>query len=147
MNNMGEAILEGVAESLGLPRRHLIENEHKEHLGLMSMFHYPKDTYNRPDLWAVGEHTDYGLLIILMTSDKGLQVKNRNGAWVNIDPIEDTFIVNIGDTMEKITKGLYKSTVHRVRNTEGASRYSIPFFYDPGWDYEIKELDFVISSQ
>lgn len=100
----------------------------------MSMFHYPKDIVNNPEIWAVGEHTDYGLLIILMTSDKGLQVKNRKGQWINIDPIEDTYIVNIGDTMEKMTKGLYKSTIHRVRNTEGVSRYSIPFFYDPGWD-------------
>ncbi len=60
-------------------------------------------------------------------------------------PIEDTFIVNIGDTMEKITKGLYKSTIHRVRNT--VSRYPIPFFYDLRWDYEIKKLDFVITPE
>lgn len=33
-----------------------------------------------------------------------------------------------------MTKGLYKSTNHRVRNTQGVSRYSIPVFYDPGWD-------------
>lgn len=53
----------------------------------MSMFHYPKDIKKNSDHWAVGEHTDYGLLIILMTSDKGLQVKDRKGEWINIDPI------------------------------------------------------------
>jgi isopenicillin N synthase-like dioxygenase len=69
-----------------------------------------------------------------MTSDKGLQVKDRNGKWINVDPIRDTFIINVGDTLEKMTKGLYKSTIHRVRNTQGVSRYSIPVFFDPGWD-------------
>ena len=104
----------------------------------MSMFHYPYDKTRDPNKWAVGQHTDYGLLIMLMTSDKGLQVKGRNGQWINIDPIRNAFIINIGDNLEKMNKGLYKSTVHRVRNTQGVSRYSIPMFFDPGWDTEIK---------
>ena len=65
----------------------------------MSMFHYPFDETRDSNKWAVGEHTDYGLLIILMTSDKGLQVKDRKGKWINVDPIRDTFIINIGDTL------------------------------------------------
>jgi isopenicillin N synthase-like dioxygenase len=92
------------------------------------MFHYPRDS-----LLAGGEHTDYGFMTILMSSSKGLQVKSREGEWLNIDPIEDHFIINICDTLERMTKGLYKSSIHRVRNNQGVSRYSIPFFYDPGW--------------
>jgi isopenicillin N synthase-like dioxygenase len=51
-----------------------------------------------------------------MISDKGLQVKNRENEWVHIDPIPNTFVINIGDILEKMTRGLYKSTPHRVKN-------------------------------
>lgn len=69
-----------------------------------------------------------------MAGDKGLQIKNRKGGWVNVDPIEDTFIVNIGDVMEKMTKSLYRSTPHRVQKPKLADRYSVPYFYEPGWN-------------
>jgi isopenicillin N synthase-like dioxygenase len=49
--------------------------------------------------------------------------------------------------LEKITRGLYKSTPHRVRNTEKKSRYSVPYFYDPSWDAPIKELDLKIDEE
>ena len=47
----------------------------------------------------MGEHTDYGLLTILMISDKGLEVKNRKGEWVKVNPIPNTFVINIGDIL------------------------------------------------
>lgn len=80
-----------------------------------------------------------------MISDKGLQVKNRNDQWVAVDPIPNTFVINIGDILEKMTRRLYKSTPHRAKNIQGRSRYSVPYFYDPGWDAEIRELDIKVS--
>ena len=56
-----------------------------------------------------------------------------------------TFVVNIGDILERMTNGLYQSTPHRVRNTEGRSRYSVPYFYDADWDAPILELDLKVS--
>ena len=47
-------------------------------MGLLRIFHYPYDPNADPQLWAVGQHTDYGLMTILMIGDKGLQVKNVN---------------------------------------------------------------------
>lgn len=54
-------------------------------------------------------------------------------------------MINIGDILEKMTRGLYKSTPHRARNIQNVSRYSVPYFYDPGWDAEIKELELKVS--
>ena len=93
----------------------------------------------------MGEHTDYGVMTILMIGDKDLQVKNNENEWINVDPIPNTFVINIGDTLERMTRGLYKSTVHRAKNNLGKSRYSVPYFYDPDWDREIKELDIKVS--
>jgi isopenicillin N synthase-like dioxygenase len=44
-----------------------------------------------------------------------------------------------------MTRGLYKSSPHRVRNTSGKTRYAFPYFYDPGWKAEIKELDIKVD--
>jgi isopenicillin N synthase-like dioxygenase len=40
-----------------------------------------------------------------------------------------------------MTKGLYKSTPHRVE-VIGKERFSIPYFYDSGYDEKLFELDF-----
>lgn len=48
----------------------------KNHLDALRIFHYPHDEKVSKDIWGVGEHTDYGLLTILMATDKGLLVKS-----------------------------------------------------------------------
>ncbi len=139
--------MEAIAESLELDRSFFRKSICKEHLGLLRIFHYPYDANADPELWAVGEHTDYGLLTILMISDKGLEVKDVNDQLIKIDPIPNTFVINIGDILEKMTRGLYKSTPHRAKNTAGKSRFAVPYFYDPGWDSEIKELDIKLHEE
>ena len=47
----------------------------------------------------MGEHTDYGMITMLMIGDKGLQVKDRQDNWIAIDPIPNTFVINIGDIL------------------------------------------------
>ena len=66
---------------------------------------------------SCGAHTDYGCLTLLLADDtKGaLQVQARDGSgWINADPVDGAFVVNIGDMMERWTNGLWKSTRHRV---------------------------------
>lgn len=84
---------------------------------------------------------------MLLPTDKGLQVQTKHGVWIDVDPIPGTFIVNIGDILERITGGLYKSTPHRARSTQGRSRYSVPYFFDPDWEAELKVLDFPVSEE
>ena len=46
---------------------------------------------------------------------------------------------NIGDMLERMTGGAYRSTPHRVRSPS-RSRLSFPFFFDPSWDAEITPI-------
>jgi isopenicillin N synthase-like dioxygenase len=83
---------------------------------------------------GVGKHSDYGFLTMIAQDESvnGLQALSRNGDWVPVDPIPDTFAVNIGDMLEAWSNGVLRATPHRVINqaSEGY-RISIPFFFEP----------------
>ena len=90
---------------------------------------------------GAAEHTDYGTITILWQDDVGgLQVKNRDGRWIDAPCIEDAFIINIGDMLELWSNDLFVSTPHRVINRSGSERYSIPVFYDPDYDARVECL-------
>src|SRR5262249_62071536 len=90
--------------------------------------------------WGVGEHTDYGLLTILKQDDAGgLQVKVQ-AEWVDAPPVPDAFVCNIGDMLDRLTGGRYRSTPHRVRNLSGRARLSFPFFFDPNFNATVAPI-------
>ncbi|MGD9981603.1 MAG: isopenicillin N synthase family dioxygenase [Hyphomonadaceae bacterium] len=131
------AIMEGVALSLGLDAHYFRRTYTANPTLLFRIFEYPAGD---DEAWGVGEHTDYGLLTLLAQDDNGgLQVKTPGG-WIEAPPIPGTLVCNIGDMLDRLTGGAYRSTPHRVRNLSGKSRLSFPFFFDPGWDAEIVPL-------
>jgi len=133
------AIMEGIALSLGLDAQYFRRHYTAEPTVLFRIFHYPSDTLQSGQ-WGVGEHTDYGLLTLLAQDDAGgLQVKSRDG-WIEAPPIPGTLVCNIGDMLDRLTGGLYRSTPHRAKNVSGRGRLSFPFFFDPGFDAEIRPL-------
>ena len=134
---LGHLVMSGIALGLGLPadcfRLHLTSDP----TVLFRIFRYPMDG---PGEWGVAQHTDYGLLTLLAQDDcGGLQVRSARD-WVDVEPIPNTFVCNIGDMLERMTGGRYRSTLHRVRNTSGRDRLSFPFFFDPAWDAVVQPL-------
>lgn len=141
MKSLGHTLMSGIALSLNLPEEFFIANKYTDDpLCLFRLFNYPPPTEDE-DTWGVGEHTDYGVLTILkQDSLGGLEVKNRNSQWIKAPSIENTFVINIGDMLEKMTKGLYRSTPHRVKNPAKINRMSFPFFFDPNFDSEVRPI-------
>lgn len=71
----------------------------------------------------------------------GLEVLNRNGVYIPAPPIRGTFVVNVGDFLQRVSNDTYVSTVHRVRNTTSEQRYSIPCFISFNMDAEVGVMD------
>jgi isopenicillin N synthase-like dioxygenase len=142
MTELGHALMEGIASSLGLDASYFADHYTRDPLTLFRIFNYPGDPALPDDepRWGVGEHTDYGLLTILKQDDTGgLQVKSRGG-WIAAPPIRGAFLCNIGDMLDRMTGGRYKSTPHRVQNVTRRDRLSFPFFFDPNFDAQIKPI-------
>lgn len=134
---LAHVVMRGVALGLGLPgdwfRRHLTADP----TVLFRIFHYPPGDATD---WGVGEHTDYGLLTLLAQDDRGgLEVHAPTG-WLEVPPEPDVFVCNLGDMLDRLTAGRYRSTPHRARNLSGRERLSYPFFFDPSWDAAVPAL-------
>jgi isopenicillin N synthase-like dioxygenase len=135
----GQAVLAGVALSLGLDAGYFATGYTADPTILFRIFHYPPSPPRTQD-WGVGEHTDYGLVTLLAQDDRGgLQVAAPEG-WIDAPPIPGTLVCNIGDMLDRLTGGWYRSTPHRVRNLSGHDRLSFPFFLDPGFAAEVPPL-------
>jgi len=141
---LGHRLMEGIALSLGLDAAYFSERYTADPLILFRIFNYP--TQPVPEgldvHWGVGEHTDYGLLTILHQDDVGgLQVRTPGG-WIDAPPIAGAFVCNIGDMLDRMTGGLYRSTPHRVmRNTSGRDRLSFPLFFDPNFEARVRRIE------
>jgi len=136
-------LMAGVALSLGLPAAYFHDRYTADPTVLFRIFHYPA-TPPADGLdygFGVGEHTDYGLLTLLAQDDNGgLEIKGRDGVWFDAPPIAGTLVCNIGDMLDRLTRGVYRSAPHRVINASGRDRLSWPLFFDPAFDAVVEPL-------
>ena len=104
----------------------------------LRLIHYP---YNpaAEDAFGIGAHTDYECFTLLKPTAPGLEVLNGAGDWIDVPPVDGTFVVNIGDMLELWTNGAYVATSHRVREVE-EERYSFPLFFNVDYHTEVKPL-------
>lgn len=140
MTRLGHTLMAGIALSLGLEASYFAERYTADPLILFRIFNYPPAPPS-DECWGVGEHTDYGVLTILKQDDAGgLQVKSQS-RWVDAPPVPGSFVCNIGDMLDRMTAGLYRSTPHRVQNPTRRDRLSFPFFFDPNFNAEVRPID------
>src|SRR5690349_12043382 len=143
LTRLGHRLMAGLALSLDLPESYFADRYTGDGSGdpltLFRIFNYPPPS--DPGLWGVGEHTDYGLLTILLQDDAGgLEVRSRSG-WVSAPPVPGSFVCNIGDMLDRMTRGVFRSTPHRVRNLAPRPRLSFPFFFDPNFFVRVQPIE------
>ena len=79
------------------------------------------------------------MTILLQDDVAGLEVRTLAG-WVAAPPRKGALLCNLGDMLERMTGGRYRSTPHRVQNPRDRERLSFPFFFDPTWDADVQPL-------
>jgi isopenicillin N synthase-like dioxygenase len=125
-----EPLSMALAIALGQEEHFLSEMTHEGSI-LLRALHYPANPPSNT-VWAA-EHTDIDLFTILpRASAEGLQVKNKEGEWIDVVVPDNAFIVNAGDMLENLSNGKLRSSVHRViAKGVDQERFSIVLFIHP----------------
>jgi isopenicillin N synthase-like dioxygenase len=126
-----------------LKKKYLIDKHTSGYVN-MRMIHYPATAGLCQYDHRGGEHTDYGSITLLWRFDDtgGLQVEDRQtGEWIEAPPVENSIVLNVADMFQRWSNDTLRSTNHRVINTDHTkSRYTMPYFVDPGRDVLIKNF-------
>lgn len=134
-------LLPALALALGLPRSWFAPF-FQQPTTFLRLLHYPPQPPEAPDdAFGSAPHTDYGFITILAQDERGgLEVRRRDGRWLQAPPIPGTWVVNVADMLARWTNGRWQSTPHRVKNLSGGDRYSCPYFFDMSMDSVVEAL-------
>lgn len=141
------------ALSLGLE-----ENFFEEYFGdnpyeRLRMAYYPPQDKEKPKPGQLryGPHTDYACLAIVKPDDAagGLEVLGKNDNWIPVEYVPGSFIVNVGDLLQRWTNDCWRSVVHRVANPPeekaGIHRLSLVLFVGPNRNAVIDPMEVCCS--
>ncbi|KAF9126944.1 hypothetical protein BGW39_006218 [Mortierella sp. 14UC] len=140
LETLSHRLMEAVALSLGQSPHYFRDLFGATPYYRLKAAKYPSVNNSQAATIGCGAHKDTGFLTVLFQDMVGgLQGQiPATGEWMDTRPVPETFIVTMGEAMERLTGGLYQATVHRVlNNTSGQDRYSIPFFFDPTLDARV----------
>lgn len=143
LDDMGLKVLEAIACYLGLDR-HFFDPTVDFGNSILRLLHYPPAPKDGPNIRA-GAHEDINVITLLLGADEaGLQVKDHDGRWIDINPPAGSLVCNIGDMLQRLCNHRLPSTTHQVVNPaperRGFPRYSTPFFLHFNSDYRIETL-------
>ncbi|KAL6848946.1 hypothetical protein ACP4OV_021529 [Aristida adscensionis] len=149
VREVGGRVLELIAEGLGLERallrRMVVGRDGGDEM--LRVNHYPPCPLPLAPadcgVTGFGEHTDPQIISVLRSNcTGGLQIKLRDGRWAPVPPDPESFFVNVGDSLQVLTNGRFRSVKHRVvAPAEGAqSRLSVIYFGGPAPGQRIAPL-------
>jgi isopenicillin N synthase-like dioxygenase len=143
LDAMGLQLLQAIAVWLQLERGFFAPTVDAGN-SILRLLHYPPVGEDGPHIRA-GAHEDINVITLLLGAEEaGLEVKDRDGRWLPINPPPGALVVNIGDMLQRLSNHRLPSTTHRVVNPaperRGHSRYSTPFFLHFNPDYQIRTL-------
>jgi len=138
-------LMAAVSEALGLDSDYL-NRIFGKHSQLMDIMYYPPCP--NPDITlGTPRHSDArGITVLMQGNVSGLQVL-RNGKWVAVEPIPNAFVVNMGDQLQVVSNGRFRSVEHRAVTNKSTARISIPTFYGPSEEAFIAPAESLVDEQ
>ena len=143
LDAMGLKVLEAISTYLSLDRG-FFEPTVDFGNSILRLLHYPPVPVDGPHIRAAA-HEDINVITLLLGAEEaGLEVLDRDGQWLAVNPPPGSLVCNIGDMLQRLTNHKLPSTTHRVVNPaperRGVPRYSTPFFLHFNSDYAIRTL-------
>ena len=136
------------ARGLGLPAEYFAQFYRKPLIQVRLLHYLPQDQQAALEGGDSRAHQDAGGFTMLQQDDVGgLEIKSKSGEWLIVPPVENSFVVNIGDSMRMWTNNRFASTLHRVVNHYGRERYSIGVFANPDYDTVIRPLSTCVDAE
>ncbi|KNZ76521.1 UPF0676 protein, partial [Termitomyces sp. J132] len=146
-----------LALGLELPEETFVEKSTLAHISIVTLktirpndTSYPRsseDEEKTKNVWLKG-HTDNGALTLLWSQPvSALQIRTTDGEWKWVKHIDNALVVNAGDTLEFLSGGFYKATIHRVHQPPPDQRNltRLGVFYFSLFDDDVKLLPLVQS--
>ena len=135
LDDVGRVLLQALTFPLNIDREYF-DRMVLDGNSILRLLHYPPiPKGSDPRCLRAAPHEDINLITILPAATaSGLQLKDRDGTWLDVIAEPDTLIVDAGDMLSRATNEVIPSTTHQVINTPEAtesSRYSMPFFIHP----------------
>jgi isopenicillin N synthase-like dioxygenase len=131
-----------ISQKFSQPLHKMIDNSP---LNMLRIIHYPPLRDSDPsNAIRASAHEDINLLTILCAATmSGLQAKDLNGVWHEVDTDPGMIVVNTGDMLQMLTDGYFPSTTHQVVNpinkNKEISRFSMPLFLHPNEDVKLSD--------
>ncbi|XP_058074993.1 jasmonate-induced oxygenase 4-like [Magnolia sinica] len=135
---LSEVVTGLLSKSLGMEEESLHDTFGGEEMGMtLRVNYYPKCPEPHLTL-GLSAHSDPGALTLLLPDDRvnGLQVR-KGDAWVTVKAAPNSFIINVGDQIQVLSNGIFKSVEHRVMANSTQERLSVAFFYNPKNDVQV----------
>ncbi|KAI3831882.1 hypothetical protein MKX03_022254, partial [Papaver bracteatum] len=146
MNKLGLTLVELMGKALQIETKVMAEL-FKDGRQTMRMNYYPPCP--QPE-YVIGlpPHSDAGALTILLQLNEvdGLQIRKET-IWVPIKPLHNAFVVNIGDILEIMSNGIYRSVEHRATINSSKERLSVATFQNPKADTKIGPIPSMIAPE
>jgi isopenicillin N synthase-like dioxygenase len=150
LDELGSRVLRAIARYLELDDDWFaptVENGNS----VLRLLHYPPVPPDAPGVRA-GAHEDINTITLLLGAEEaGLQLKDRDGQWLPVNPPGGAVVCNIGDMLQRLTNHVLPSTSHRVVNPaperRHLPRYSTPFFLHFAPDFLIQTLPNCITPE
>lgn len=148
-DRMGVRLMRALALHLGLAPD-AFDGALRDGNSVLRLLHYPPVPADAGGIRA-GAHEDINAITLLLGAEEaGLQVLDRDGQWLSINPPKGSLVVNIGDMLQRHCNHVLPSTTHRVVNPSperrGFPRYSMPFFLHYAPDFMIRTLTNCVSA-
>ncbi|CAN1256903.1 2-oxoglutarate-dependent dioxygenase 11 [Linum perenne] len=130
LEKLALSLLSYMAKNLGLEPEKLLTLFEEGFQSIRMNYYPPCKEFNK--VMGLTPHSDaVGLTLLTQVNDvQGLQIR-KGGKWVPIEPISGAFIVNVGDIIEMMSNGEYKSIEHRAVVNPEKERLSMAAFHSP----------------